>query len=158
ELTEFKLRTFQTPIPRNVISPILAALSAGGLFFAATARAQLGETQTNGVTINACGIYLSGNTRDLDCSVCLHLRRPKISEESHIGKIQVLGAVDDFGNNLIRANGARQHTPVTNAHSQLIWLMNPSARARSISIEGEVELFTPTIPQPVITNFMSRSS
>src|SRR5689334_12688681 len=114
------------------------------------ARAQLATTQAGGLQISAEQVYLSGDTRDLDCSVAIKFTGGTASNAAGMSHVKVIRAVDEAGKDLIRTNRpistpSAKWLPGSRAFYQVVPLKSPSNTGKPIRlIEAEVELFTPT--------------
>jgi hypothetical protein len=115
------------------------------------ARAQLATTQVGGLQISVDRVFLSGNARDLDCSVAIKFGGTTADHVVSMSQVKVIRAVDDTGRDLIRTNGpiskasAKWRWYGSQAFYQLVPLKSPSTDGKPIRrLEAEVEIFTPT--------------
>jgi hypothetical protein len=125
------------------------------------AAAQLASTQLEGLRIQVDSIYLSGDSRDLDCAMSLKFTGPKADQAISLSPVRIIQAMDDTGKDLMRTNRQRSASHEWlegKAWQQIRGLKAPTPTAKTIRhLEAEVEFFAPTADTPVLTNFMARS-
>jgi hypothetical protein len=160
------MHTDETPIARNLtvtrtVMFLLLAAVVGIPQFDATA--QLGSTNLDGMQVQVTSIYRSGDSRNLDCSLGFRFLAAKTNRASNLEKIEILGAVDDTGRNLVRTNRA---LPLNNCplpfngewlYSTVGGLKAPDEKAKNIKrLRAEAHFMERTEIPLVLTNFMSQ--
>jgi hypothetical protein len=89
----------------NVFARGMVVLGSGFWGVASfVASAQLASTQLDGLQINCTGIYLSGDSRDLDCSIGLEFTGQKADHAVRVSRVKIIRAEDDTGMDLVRTN------------------------------------------------------
>lgn len=104
--------------------------------------AQSGETQLQGLQVNA-GVSRPSGPQDLYCNVGVGFSGPKVYPDGEVTAVRVIRAVDDLGRDLLTGD---KKGPSVNEPFREIRLKNPLPDAKTIDLDGEVELRTPTIP------------
>jgi hypothetical protein len=150
-ITRMKLSAF-------VLSATIAA------FVPFNSYAQLGEAILDGIRIDVREIYRVGDSRDLDCIVRLEFSGEKFAGVLRMSQAGIIRAIDDTGADLVRTNkqhyafGTSPPWQTQHGYSETIALKTPAPNAKTIRLlEGEVEIFTPTVNPPIFTNFISQS-
>jgi len=89
------------------------------------APAQLSETIIDGIRLEARAIYVSGDSRDLDCTLSVLLTGDKLEESSRLSPVRDLRVLDDTGANLVRTNrrGTFGGESLPGRTDDLEWLM-----------------------------------
>jgi hypothetical protein len=71
---------------------------------AMSALAHLSETVIDGVRVEARAIYVSGDARDLDCTLSVLLTGDELTRASQLSPVRNLRVLDDTGASLVRTN------------------------------------------------------
>lgn len=142
----------------NRISCGLTTIGLVSLIFAA--HAQLGETNFDGIWIDARMIHRSGDTRDLDCSISLEFTGSKATATTRMSPIRVIQAIDDTGRSLMRTKPPTASVTAgkspwrASGENPGFWqhvtgLRSPATNATAIRLlEGEMELQPRTANTP----------
>lgn len=114
-------------------------------------HAQLGEADLDGLHINARYVFLTGDTRNPDCTVSLSFWGRKLGQDAQLAPVHLFRAMDE-------ATQIFPHSKDAFSGSSGSWqtfvLKGVSHATKSLTLEGELELLTPATPYPVFTNFM----
>jgi hypothetical protein len=112
------------------------------------AQAQLGGVLVEGVRVEARAMHLSGDSRDLDCSLLVSLAGEKVAHGISLSRTRIVQAMDDTGANLVRTNRSALFADLPPSRTwsppgfvQTLWFKHPATNARAIRIlEWETEL------------------
>ena len=122
---------------------ILATIFLG--FLERDARAQLGQTNINGVQIDVRHVLRFGDTRDLDGFVILEFSGNKEAHYTNMSAVRLIRAVDNTGKDLMRAPKfpylPESPVPTRSGFWGHVYLKSPAKNAKTIRVlECETEL------------------